>query len=189
MQRRRLPGRRRRRLGPVPAIGSDDRSAWTVRASSTRRSVPDAADGHTIDYLPRNAVDNNPSTAWCPGTNARKDGIGEWLEIDFPGRRRVKQIGMISGYPKQHRVYGDLFWINNRVREALVTFSDGSSVSWQLGDRKSMQVLTFSSAVITSSVRITILSVYPSSDIRAGKRRPDRRHDTPIAEIAFWGST
>ena len=160
-----------------------DRSAWRLRSSSVRRSVPDRGDGHTITYAPRNAIDGLDSTAWSPGKNMKRDGIGEWLEVDFPGVRKIARIGLIAGYPKQHPYYGDVFWLNNRVKEARLTFSDGSSVSWTLADQKPMQFLTLPAPVRTASVRLTIRRVYPSTEHRGSQAR---WHDTPIAEVAFW---
>ena len=163
-----------------------DHGVWSVDASSTRQSAHDADDGHLIDYAPQNAIDGRLDTAWSKGGSNHEDGIGEWLQVTFPVRT-ITRIGIVTGYPKHHPKWGDVFWINNRIKNARLKFSDGSEVVCSFRDEKEMQVLILPTPVKTTFVRIIIEGVYPSSNIRAGKSEKERWHDTLIAEVAFWG--
>ena len=166
-----------------------DVESWKVRASSTHSPTADVPRGHKaasprVTFSPRNILDGRESTVWAPSRNLRHDGVGEWVEVAFHGRRKVTQVGLITGFTTAHPVYGDVFRFNNRVKEALLTFSDRSAVPVTLRDEKPLQILTLPMPVLTSSVRITIVSVYPSVPRKAGK---ERWHDTPIAEVTFRG--
>ena len=128
-------------------------------------------DSVTSYYGKNNTIDDNPSTAWNEGADG--DGSGEWLEFSASSPQLVSSIDIVGGYPKSDEVY----YNNNRPRDITITFSDGTSVSTTLSDTMgAWQTITLSQPVATTSVRITIDSVYTGS----------MYNDCSFAEIKFY---
>ena len=51
----------------------------------------------------------------------------------------------------------------SRPARIRVTFSDGASITFDLSDATGMQTLSFGRDVVTSTITITIVSVYPGT--------------------------
>jgi hypothetical protein len=163
---------------PIQEAGThvfQDKSAWTAEASSTDNPVYDKSSGTNLYYLPEYAIDGTLTKAW--GEGADGDGIEEWLKITFPSSRTVTKVGIVIGYVKHHPDFGDVFWLNNRVKKARLEFSDGSSQVWTFRDVQEMQYMEFDTPITTSFIKLTILDVYAGS----------KWQDTLISEIDVWG--
>ncbi|MCK6511352.1 hypothetical protein L6R29_15435 [Myxococcota bacterium] len=104
-------------------------------------------------YEPQNAGDSRDITAW--GEGRLDDGIGEWLQFLLPMPQELNAVSITNGCRRP----GERYILNNRVKQARLTFSDGSSQTVTLKDTDAKQVVTFRN-VKTSSVRLSILSVY-----------------------------
>ena len=127
-------------------------------------------DGKSANYHPSNVDDEDPTTAWVEGASGH--GLGEWIQVEFSGEATempISKIGLISGYAK-----GDRFKQNNRVKKALLVFSNGKRITLDLKDTPQMQYFTFE-PVLTEKVRLIIESVYPGT----------KWDDTCISEIEF----
>lgn len=121
------------------------------------------------DHSAKCAMDGSSSTAWVEG--AAGDGVGEWLKLDFGRDCRVSAMQIWSGYQKSD----SLFAKNSRPARVRITFSDGTSMEAAISDMSGMQTISFNGEHITSSVTITILSVYAGSAYA----------DVCISELAF----
>jgi hypothetical protein len=80
----------------------------------------------TYNYNPENVADDDLQTWWSPESSVINGPI--WLKIDFGTRRKISAVDILNGshfpdYPK----YGNLYMMNNRVTEANLEFSDGTS--------------------------------------------------------------
>lgn len=137
--------------------------AVITSASSVRR-----ADKGNF-YFPTFAFDKNPSTAWCEGGAGA--GIGEWIDFQFNGEVRLRQINIQPGYFKSQQSWRD----NNRVAAATIEFSDGSSQNADFADRMEMQTVSVGQKQ-TRWVRITIEDVH---------RGGFDAEDTLISEVSF----
>ncbi|HEX6751796.1 MAG TPA: hypothetical protein VF092_31165 [Longimicrobium sp.] len=109
------------------------------------------------------------STVWVEGASG--DGSGEWIELRLSSVVTVSRVGIVNGYGK-----GSRFEENERVRDARITFSDGSSRTIRLADHNELQYFDLGQHS-TTSLRLTILSVYPGT----------RWEDAAIGEIRIWG--
>lgn len=116
------------------------------------------------------AVDGAPETSWVEGVEGA--GVGEWIELVFPGAIVVGRIGLDIGYDKD----ADLFFANNRVKRATIVFSDGQQLDLTFADTPGSQLVEIDS-VQTSSLRLIVEEVYPGS----------RYDDTCLSEIEVWG--
>lgn len=121
--------------------------------SEIRYTASSFASGPEGDRLPEHAGDSNNTTAWAEG---RSDvGIGEWLQMILPTPQELTKITVINGC----RRLGENYTLNSRIKEAQLTFSDGSTQDIVLKDSNKPQVVNLRS-VKTRSVRLTIRSVY-----------------------------
>lgn len=121
-------------------------------------------------HSPSNVIDESLSNAWVE--NAPGQGVEESITLYLDGTYKVSGFTINAGYQKSSSTFKN----NSRPDKLLVTFSDGSSVDVFLEDVNSQQKVTFSSAVETSSVTFTIMSVYPGS----------KYQDTAISEISLF---
>ena len=122
----------------------------SVAASST---LQEAGHDHSA-YL---AMDGSSATAWVDGASG--NGEGEWLRLDLGMDCHVSGMQLWSGYQKSE----SLFYKNSRPARIRITFSDGSSMEADLTDTMGMQSISFGGDVVTSTITITIVSVYPGS--------------------------
>ncbi|MCC8141333.1 MAG: discoidin domain-containing protein [Lachnospiraceae bacterium] len=125
---------------------------------------------YDIDHSPSSLIDGSLSNAWCE--NAAGQGVGEWVKLTFNGTYEINGIKINAGYQKDD----DLYNKNSRPKEIYISFSDGSGVSFTLSDEMTQQNIAFSAPVSTSSVTITIQSVYPGN----------KYEDTLISEISIY---
>ena len=115
------------------------------------------------------AFDGNSRTAWAEG--AKGAGVGQWIAFDFENEVTLKQVVIEPGYFKTDEIWRK----NNRLKSAIVKFSDNSSRRFEFKDSMEEQKLDVGS-VKTKSVMISIKSVY--------RGKTDSR-DTLISEVSF----
>lgn len=116
---------------------------------------------------PRHAGDRKKITAWAEGRS--DDGVGEWLQMVLPVPQTLQKITVVNGC----RRLGEKYILNNRVKSAKLTFSNGSTQDIKLKDVHKPQVIKIR-PVRTRSVQLTIQSVY----------RGKLGHTTCITELA-----
>jgi LysM repeat protein len=153
---------------PAGAVVPRETSASCQSPNSTE------ADGTPIVFAPGNVFDTNPATAWrCDA------GEPQSLSFAFDGPTHLTSVGLIGGYVKVDPLTGvDRFPQNHRVRQVRWTFSDGSTVTQDLADSRSMQSINVD--VTTTSATLEILATYPPGG-------PDPRNAVPVAEVQFVG--
>lgn len=131
-------------------------------ASSTR-----SGDKVTHDVM--NLLDGDKMTNWTE--DAAGNGIGEYVHFEFSDTYRLDSIRIRGGNRRDHLHYT----ANSRPARITMTFSDGSSESFTMHDVYESQVLALSKPVMTSSLRITIDSVYAGN----------KYQDTVISDVFF----
>jgi hypothetical protein len=147
-------------------------SIGAVSAACTAPPAQDAA-GHPVSYVPDNAIDGNPGTAWrCPGT-----AVGQKLTFRLASAVDVAEVGLIPGYAKTDPSSGvDRYAENNRITKVRWTLADGVSFVQRLdGDphRRAVQLLRVP-RTRTDTVVVEILAV-----------RRGARNDTAISEVVI----
>ena len=148
-------------------------SRAALSASSVR-----AAEGSTT-YEPASAIDNDPTTCWVEGVPGY--GEGQWVLFRFPRAVTATEIRIIPGLDKVKAGW-DRWWSNGRVHTFRLEFSDGSSEEHTVADTREMQTVVLGEARRTTSVRFTIVSVYPAQDV------PNKADDTCVSELHVWGT-
>lgn len=134
------------------------------------------------NYEAASAIDGSPGTPWCEG--ARGGGIGEWIELTFPGPVEVIEIGVNVGYD---RAADDadrperLFTDNHRLKQASFVFSEHQQAMILFEDVRGVQKISLADApggpIVTTTIRLIIDDIYHGA----------RFDDTCIAEIEVWG--
>lgn len=147
----------------VPSFIPPAKVTVSARASSSR------ADYRGISYLPTQTLDGSMLTAWIEGVPG--PGQGEWIQFDFNREVNLKLIHIAPGYFKSAEVWAK----NNRLAEATLEFSDGTTRQVTFSDEMSEQVIDLG-GIRTTSVRIII------GDVHLGSTDSE---DTAISQIAF----
>ena len=103
-----------------------------------------------------------------------KVGIGEseTITICFDANCRVSGMRINAGYQKS----ADLYSKNSRPSVLRVIYTDGSTEDCALQDINGMQEIHFSREMVTGSISLMIVSVYPGT----------KYSDTVISEIQFF---
>lgn len=125
-------------------------------------------------YGPANLSDNDLATAWNEGASG--DGVGEWLSFSFNQPIYLSRIDIANGYQRDQKRFSG----NERVRTLRIEYSNGSTQEVQLYDDMGYQQIepAVSREEGISSIRLTILSVYPG----------DSWEDAALSEIRFVGT-
>lgn len=134
----------------------------TIEASSTYN-------GDSAKHVVQNLIDNKVKTNWTEGVHG--NGEGEYIDFIFYTEQPIAGFIISAGNHASNTYYTK----NSRPKTITLTFSDGSAEEYTLLDKKETQKIYFDNVVNTTSVRLTIDSVYAGS----------AWEDTVISEIAF----
>lgn len=120
------------------------------------------------DYGPDNVADGKPETAWVPDPNASN----HWIKFSFESPALVSGINIIPGYAKSEKSFME----NGSAKEIRLEFEDGSSSTFQLIRRNTAQPCIVDPPILTSSVKVHVVSFYPGD-------REIWSNDIPISTI------
>lgn len=121
----------------------------------------------------KNLLDGDPTTNWAENVDGY--GIGEYILFEFKDTYVLCSVSIRGGNRYDAQRYNN----NARPKDVTLTFSDGTSESFTLTDEMRTQELTLSDPIRTSSVKITIDSVYE------GYARKGVDQDTVISDVFF----
>jgi hypothetical protein len=162
------------RIETVPRLEQESRNL-AVFATASASSVFPSDRGGT--YHAWSAIDGLLESPWVEGVSG--PGVGEWIQLDFPGTIEVWHVNLDVGYDRDD----DVFYANNRIKRATLIFSNGEQVTLDLGDTRGIQTVPLARApgpsIQTTFVRMVIEEVYAGSQY----------DDTCLAEIEVWGIT
>ena len=151
----------------------DRRAESDAQVSSWQDSTHLEEDGDG-SYEPPNMWDGVLDSMWCDSSEG--DGTGEWIEFDFGMSERINAIRVVNG-----DAYDLMTWMkSNRVTEATLSFSDGSSQEISLRNSIREQTVPIR-PVTTRRVRLTVTAVKQGSQAAS-----DPAYDCVcISEAAF----
>lgn len=153
----------------------------SIVASSEREGMYDSS-GQWCTYVAENVCDGDNRTSWTEGKKG--NGIGEYLKVKLTNEAQVNGINISNGYYKSK----ELYYRNNRIKKVRLTFSDGSSKVYKLEDEFLTPCdIEFDQPVLTSSIKIEILSVYKSKKIKGKDGTVKKAYDdTCITELEVY---
>jgi hypothetical protein len=124
-------------------------------------TIARAADGRV--FTPLQMVDDDPATAWRSNGDAVPDGIGEVIDLYLAEPAWVEMILVRNG---DHRS-DDTYTATARVQRALVTLDGGVTFLVSLLDAgRTAQVVEFPTPILTSTVRIEVVSTFSGGSSR-----------------------
>jgi hypothetical protein len=165
--------------GPVAEPETGDVVELTGRAQAQVPAVAGPSrdrQNNPVDFEAPNLLDGRPRTSWrMPG-----DGSGETLTFDLGDQVVLTEVGLVNGYAK---VDGPDNWYrgNRRVRTVQWEFDDGTRITQELTDQRSMQMIDIG-PVETTTVRLHLVTVTPPG------KGPNGRDFTAISEVRFLGA-
>ena len=131
-----------------------------------------------FNYKAENAHDFNHRSVWVEGADGQ--GIGEWLEYEFPGRcPRITTVKILNGHVKTPKAWRE----NSRVKSLKMYYMGRPYAILDLEDSRTLQcfdvgVLGPHDAEAPNwTLRFEILDVYPG----------EKFADTVISELYFDG--
>jgi hypothetical protein len=151
--------------GPVEAAAVN-----AIAADCTAPASNDSA-GHRVTYVPENAIDDDPETAWrCSGT-----AVGQKLTLRMAAGVDVAEVGLVPGYAKTDPASGvDRYAENNRITRVRWTLSDGVSIVQRLDPDPTSRAVQLLRVPPTQTDTITL-------EILGVRRGP--RNTTAISQI------
>ena len=99
------------------------------------------------------AGDKRSSTSWAEGRT--DDGVGEWIQMILPKPSMLRNLTIVNGCKRA----GERYILNNRIKNAKLTFSDGTTQDIVLKDTHKAQKVKIRPKR-TLSVKLTIGSIY-----------------------------
>jgi len=165
--------------GPVEAPLPGDVVDLTAGASAQVPATAPASrdrDNRPVTFEARNMLDDRPRTSW----RMAGDGTGATLTFDLGQEVVLTDVGMINGYAK---VDGADNWYraNRRIRSVQWEFDDGTRITQDLTDRRTVQLVPVG-PVRTTRVVLHLVTV------TAPGRGPNGRDFTAISEVRFRGA-
>ncbi|MEO0115790.1 MAG: discoidin domain-containing protein, partial [candidate division WOR-3 bacterium] len=146
-----------------------------ITGLSATASSYDAGGAWGGPYPPQYAIDGKTFTCWSEAHN--EPCTGQWIKVFLPTKKSIVKIGILPGFDKYNPKYGDVYWLNNRLRTVELEFSDGRIYDLFFEDQKRMKYFEFQPPVVTEWIKLTVKSYYPGQ----------RWDDICISEIEVWG--
>jgi hypothetical protein len=145
---------------PSPSASASAPSDGKLIRAATASHAMAPQKGGSVTFVPDNAIDGDVATAWAPG--GKKNGIGEWLQLDFAKKVVLKSVRLTPGC-------GDtaVLWKNNpRLKRLRFRFDDGKVQDVALKDGRGDQTVTIKRTASTGSLRIEVVETYPGAKAR-----------------------
>lgn len=105
-----------------------------------------------------NLIDDNLWTSWQPKRKPA-GGVGEWIKMQFTTPQTLTGFEFSNGFRRLDEL-GDLYVMNNRIKDALLEFSDGSSMPITFEDVAGEKTFTLPEPKPTEWVKVTVKSIY-----------------------------
>lgn len=121
------------------------------------------------------AFDGNEGTAWNDGVPG--NGRGEGIEASWDAAPNIQVVRFDTGWNHISPRYGDLFTANSHIRRVRVVFSDGTTLTRDVGEGERRIEFTGLN-VVSRSVRIIADEVWEGV----------RYHDMCISEVEIRGT-
>lgn len=110
-------------------------------------------------FTPDNLLDDNLWSSWQP-LRKPNGGVGQWIKLSFTAPQTVTGFEIYNGFRLIDEL-GDLYAMNNRIKEAELEFSDGTKMPITFEDRPVQTTITLPAAKTgVTWLKLTVKSVY-----------------------------
>ncbi len=164
--------------GAVPG-GSGASPAATPKSVKLKLTGAAASSvlGDKAKYRPEKAIDGDLTTSWQEGSAQEQ---GQWIEVSFDPSR-ADTLVIRNGYQASTALYRG----NLRLRDIQVAVNGGTPIAGHLKDTTKAQRIDLGGIAGATSVRITIVTTYPSVKTSVSGTPFD---DAAVSEISVLGS-
>ncbi len=132
--------------------------------------------GDRAKFQPGKAIDGDLATSWQEGSQQE---AGQWIEVTFDPSR-ADTLVIRNGYQASTALYEG----NLRLRDIQVAVDGGSPIAAHLDDTTKAQRIDLGGVSGATSVRITIVTTYPSVKTSVNGTPFD---DAAVSEISVRG--
>ena len=164
---------------PEPSAGASA-SAPPTQSPSVQLTLLGARASSVVGnrelFQPAMAIDGALDTCWQEGA---AEEAGEWLEVTFEPSR-LDYLVIYSGYQLSH----DAYLANLRPETVLVTVNGGAPEAFVLADSEQPQRLDVEDVEAANTVRIEIVTTFPSEATAYG----GPFDDLAISEVRAFGT-
>lgn len=147
-----------RKAGNVSAVGSS--GSWRIGNDRIKLEVSSNLPAWKhYTFTPDNLLDDNLWSSWQP-LRKPNGGVGQWIKMTFKSPQTVTGFEIYNGFRLIDEL-GDLYAMNNRIKEAELEFSDGTKMPIQFEDKpvQTTIVLPTPKAGVTW-VKLTVKGIY-----------------------------
>jgi hypothetical protein len=134
--------------------------------------------GDLSKFQPGKAIDGDPTTCWQEGNTREK---GEWIEVTL-APAKVTALILTNGYNASRA----LFKGNLRLKDIEISIDGGAAIPARLKDVGTPQRIPVTPVDAATTIRITIVSTYPSVKTSVSGTPFD---DAALGEIVVMGVT
>jgi hypothetical protein len=134
--------------------------------------------GDLAKFQPGMAIDGDPTTCWQEGNTREK---GEWIEVTL-APARVTALLLTNGYNASRALYKG----NLRLKDIDISINGGVPIHARLKDIATPQRIPVPPVDAATTIRITIVSTYPSVKTSVSGTPFD---DAALGEIVVMGVT
>ncbi|HET9456382.1 MAG TPA: zinc ribbon domain-containing protein [Candidatus Limnocylindrales bacterium] len=163
---------------PEPSAGAS--ASLPTRAPSAQLTLLGARASSVVGdrdlFQPAMAIDGALDTCWQEGAT---EEAGEWLEVTFEPSR-LDYLVIYSGYQLSH----DAYLANLRPETVLVSVNGGPPEAFVLADSEQPQRLDLEDVEAANTVRIEIVTTFPSEATAYG----GPFDDLAISEVRAFGT-
>jgi hypothetical protein len=127
-------------------------------------------------YTPDQMLDSDNNTAWNTTWSSKRS---TWIKVKLKEKAEIATISVVPGYAKtNHPKYGNVFKLNNRLKDVEVRFSSGRQVMYTFIDEPIMQDIKIEPTETCTDFIMEIKSVYTG----------ERWNDVAISELTVSGT-
>lgn len=160
--------------------GQSAEGAWATRKATSLAALPTKTRGYRVPndkitltvssklgnwkhytFGGKNVIDDNLWTSWQP-KRKRHGGVGEWVLMKFSEPQTVTGFEFSNGFRRLDEL-GDLYRMNNRIKDAVLELSDGTKFPISFADADKEQTFMLPTPVTCTSVKLVVKSIYKGS--------------------------
>ncbi len=110
-------------------------------------------------FTPDNLLDDNLWSSWQPNRKPN-GGVGQWIKLNFDAPHTVTGFEIYNGFRLIDEL-GDLYKMNNRIKDAELEFSDGSKLPITFEDQPvQLNIVLPEAKAGVTWVKLTVKSIY-----------------------------
>jgi hypothetical protein len=154
----------------IVSCGNTNSSIYEISTSSPAVK----SNINRFSYDKYNLIDGKSNTSFQLRNSI--NGIGEWIELKLKNPQYISRIEITNGFQAIDSEFGDLYFLNSRLKSVNITLNNVHTFRYDLPDTKSKVSIPIGESDI-QLIRITITDIYSGSKWK---------NDLAISEISIY---